>query len=120
MARSQGKLVFKEPYEFTGMVVSCLDIVEHIGRTFIVKPNNKKERFYVVRGCPIEMIEDQLFVSAAITSTLMLFGISPLVLDVFSADMHSMKDLIMSLNNLKERIEKEGKDDSKSTDGNGS
>jgi len=49
-------------------------------------------------------IEDQLFVSAAVTSTLMLFGVTPLITDVLSTDMHSMKDVQIALQKLKERL----------------
>lgn len=55
-------------------------------------------------------IEDQLFVSAAVTSTLLLLGVTPLMTDVLSADMHSMTDVKIALRNLKERLKGETDD----------
>lgn len=52
------------------------------------------------------MIEEQLFISAAVTSTLLLFGVTPIMTDILSADMHSMKDVQIALRNLKERLKK--------------
>lgn len=49
----RGKFIPRDDYTFSGTVEKCGSVVKYLGRTIIVKPDDKKERYFIIHNSPI-------------------------------------------------------------------
>ena len=51
----RGRFIPRESYELIGTVISVSEPEKYIGRKLVVKPTDKKERYFIIHACPIEV-----------------------------------------------------------------